>query len=141
MHEYLFALLGGAMIGVATVMLMATHGRTLGVSGILKQLLPPFSAIENWRISFVLGVLAAPFAASLFLGYRPVVEVTENILFLVAGGLLVGVGTVMGNGCTSGHGVCGLSRLSTRSIVATVVFMFSAIITVLVVRTATGVWQ
>ena len=139
MQEYLFALLGGALIGVATVMLMATHGRTLGVRGIVSRLLPPFSTIEHWRISFVLGVLAAPVAVSLFLGYRPVVEITGNVLFLIAGGLLVGAGTVMGNGCTSGHGVCGLSRLSTRSMIATAVFMLTAIVTVWVIRTVAGV--
>lgn len=138
MYDYILALLGGAMIGLAAVMLMATHGKILGVSGIVSQLLPPFSTNENWRISFVLGVLAAPVAASLILGYRPAVEITSNLLLLIVGGLLVGIGTVMGSGCTSGHGVCGLSRLSTRSVVATAVFMLTAVATVFVVRTVTG---
>lgn len=138
MYDYILALLGGAMIGMAAVMLMATHGKILGVSGIVSQLLPPFSTNENWRISFVLGVLAAPVAASLILGYRPAVEITSNLLLLIVGGLLVGIGTVMGSGCTSGHGVCGLSRLSTRSVVATAVFMLTAVATVFVVRTVTG---
>lgn len=138
MYDYILALLGGAMIGMAAVMLMATHGKILGVSGIVSQLLPPFSTNENWRISFVLGVLAAPAAASLILGYRPAVEITSNLLLLIVGGLLVGIGTVMGSGCTSGHGVCGLSRLSTRSVVATAVFMLTAVATVFVVRTVTG---
>ena len=80
MYDYILALLGGAMIGLAAVMLMATHGKILGVSGIVSQLLPPFSTNENWRISFVLGVLAAPVAASLILGYRPAVEITSNLL-------------------------------------------------------------
>ena len=138
MYDYILALLGGAMIGMAAVMMMATHGKILGVSGIVSQLLPPFSTNENWRISFVLGVLAAPVAASLILGYRPAVEITSNLLLLIVGGLLVGIGTVMGSGCTSGHGVCGLSRLSTRSVVATAVFMLTAVATVFVVRTVTG---
>ena len=138
MYDYILALLGGAMIGMAAVMLMATHGKILGVSGIVSQLLPPFSTNENWRISFVLGVLAAPVAASLILGYRPAVEITSNLLLLIVSGLLVGIGTVMGSGCTSGHGVCGLSRLSTRSVVATAVFMLTAVATVFVVRTVTG---
>lgn len=138
MYDYILALLGGAMIGLAAVMLMATHGKILGVSGIVSQLLPPFSTNENWRISFVLGVLAAPVAASLILGYRPAVEITSNLLLLIVSGLLVGIGTVMGSGCTSGHGVCGLSRLSTRSVVATAVFMLTAVATVFVVRTVTG---
>jgi uncharacterized membrane protein YedE/YeeE len=138
MHEYILALTGGAMIGLAAVLLMATQGSILGVSGILSQLLPPKSSAADWRISFVLGVLVAPILTMLITGYTPAVDITSNLPLLIIGGVLVGVGTVLGNGCTSGHGVCGLSRLSTRSLVATVIFMITAIITVWVMRSATG---
>ena len=138
MHEYILALTGGAMIGLAAVLLMATQGSILGVSGILSQLLPPKSSAADWRISFVLGVLVAPILTMLITGYTPTVDITSNLPLLIIGGVLVGVGTVLGNGCTSGHGVCGLSRLSTRSLVATVIFMITAIITVWVMRSATG---
>ena len=138
MHEYFLALLGGAMIGLAAVMLMATQGSILGVSGILNNLLPPKSSTADWRISFVLGVLVAPILTMIFTGNAPKVDITSNLPLLIIGGVLVGFGTVLGNGCTSGHGVCGLSRLSTRSLVATVIFMITAIITVWVMRSATG---
>ena len=134
MHEYLLALAGGAMIGLAAVALMATQGSILGVSGILNQLLPPKSSATDWRISFVLGVLLAPILTMLITGYAPNVDITRNLPLLIIGGLLVGVGTVLGNGCTSGHGVCGLSRLSTRSLVATAIFMITAIATVWMMR-------
>ena len=138
MHEYFLALLGGAMIGLAAVILMATQGSILGVSGILNHLLPPKSSTADWRISFVLGVLVAPILTMLITGYTPTVDITSNLPLLIIGGVLVGVGTVLGNGCTSGHGVCGLSRLSTRSLVATAIFMITAIATVWVMRSATG---
>ncbi|MFT6304350.1 MAG: putative membrane protein YedE/YeeE [Granulosicoccus sp.] len=137
MHEYTLALLGGAMIGLAALMLMATQGEILGVSGILSRLLPPKSDNADWRISFVLGVLTAPVLTVLVTGYTPTVQITTNLPLLIGGGLLVGVGTVLGNGCTSGHGVCGLSRLSTRSLIATVIFMLTAIITVWLMNSAT----
>jgi len=138
MHEYILALLGGVMIGLAALILMATQGSILGVSGILNRLLPPKTAGSDWRISFVLGVLAAPLVTLLVTGYRPPVQITNNLLLLIFGGLLVGVGTVLGNGCTSGHGVCGLSRLSTRSFVATVIFMITAMVTVWFIRSFVG---
>ncbi|MFT4726441.1 MAG: putative membrane protein YedE/YeeE [Granulosicoccus sp.] len=137
-HEYIPALLGGTMIGLAAVMLMATQGSILGVSGILSQLLPPKSKDADWRISFVFGVLVGPVLTMLVTSYRPTVDITNNLPLLIIGGLLVGVGTVLGNGCTSGHGVCGLSRLSTRSLIATTVFMITAIITVWVKHSVTG---
>ena len=130
--------MGGAMIGLAAVMLMATQGSILGVSGILSQLLPPKSSAADWRISFVLGVLVAPILTMLITGYTPTVDITSNLPLLIIGGALVGVGTVLGNGCTSGHGVCGLSRLSTRSLVATAIFMITAIATVWAMRSVTG---
>jgi len=139
MHDYILALLGGAMIGMAAVILMAAQGSILGISGILNQLLPPNTLKADWRISFVLGVLAAPLIAVFVLGYQPTIDITNNLLLLVVGGLLVGIGTLVGNGCTSGHGVCGLSRFAKRSIIATAIFMITAIATVWVMRNIVGV--
>lgn len=139
MHEYILALIGGAMIGLAAVVLMASQGSIMGISGILSQLLPPKSSDTDWRVIFVLGVMAAPLMMLLVTGYKPTVDITSSLPLLIGGGLLVGAGTVLGNGCTSGHGVCGLSRFSIRSLVATVVFMLVAVITVLVTRTVGGV--
>jgi len=138
MHDFILALAGGAMIGLSAVLLMATHGKIMGVSGILSQSLSSFSSGNHWRISFLLGVVAAPVLSMLIIGYKPVVEITGSVVLLIAGGILAGVGTVLGNGCTSGHGVCGVSRFSTRSIFATAVFMVTAIITVWVMNAVTG---
>jgi len=134
MHDYVLALIGGAMIGCAAMLLMAAHGQIMGVSGIVKNLLPPISADWQWRALFTAGILLAPAITLLINGEFPEVTIVKNPLVLLIAGLLVGAGTVMGNGCTSGHGVCGLSRFSIRSIVATVVFLLSAIVTVYVVR-------
>jgi len=134
MHDFLLALIGGGMIGGAAVMLMATHGRILGVSGIVSRLLPPASADWQWRILFLVGTAIAPVVALMISGSLPMVTITDNPAVLLIAGLLVGFGTVIGNGCTSGHGVCGMSRLSVRSIVATAVFMVAALVTVFVVR-------
>ena len=118
------------MIGAAAVLLMATHGSIMGISGIASKLLPPVADDWQWRIIFLAGVLAAPIVSLAINGTQPAVEITGNVLLLAVGGLLVGFGTVTGNGCTSGHGVCGLSRFSVRSLVATGVFMLSAFLTV-----------
>lgn len=138
MHDFILALIGGAMIGLAAVILMAANGKILGVSGIVSNLLPAISKGESWQLSFVLGVFAAPVTLIFLTDYRPPVEITGNLALLIVGGLLVGVGTVMGNGCTSGHGVCGLPRLSLRSIIATGIFMITAILTVLIMNTVSG---
>ena len=132
------ALMGGAMIGLAAVLLMATNGSIMGISGIASRLMPPLSSDWQWRLVFLGGVLAAPLIMTLITGERPAVEITSNVALLIIGGLLVGFGTVLGNGCTSGHGVCGLSRLSTRSIIATGVFMFFAFVTVFISRHILG---
>jgi len=134
MHEYTLALIGGLMIGFAAVLLMASQGQIMGVSGIVKRLLPPVAADWQWRALFVLGVVLSPIVARVITGDMPSITMTDNPAVLLIAGLIVGVGTVMGNGCTSGHGVCGLPRLSVRSITATAVFMLSAIVTVYVVR-------
>ena len=134
MHEYALALIGGLMIGFAAVLLMAANGQILGVSGIVNRLLPPVAPDWHWRALFVLGVVLSPLVALAVTGALPTATITNNPIVLLIAGLLVGVGTVAGSGCTSGHGVCGLPRLSERSVVATAVFMFSAAITVFVVR-------
>lgn len=138
MNELVLATIGGAMIGLAAVLLMATEGKIMGVSGIASNLLPPISTDWQWRLSFLGGVLAAPIGFRLFAGAAPMVQITNSSSLLIIGGLLVGVGTVAGNGCTSGHGVCGLSRFSVRSLVATAVFMVTAIVVVLFNRLSAG---
>jgi uncharacterized protein len=129
------SLLGGAMIGVAAVMLMATHGRIAGISGIAVRMFPPYLDKDALgRILFVLGLVAAPvFYATLTGGWAPM-TLSANSGALIVAGLLAGFGSVWGNGCTSGHGICGLSRLSVRSLVAVVIFMTTAIITVFITR-------
>ena len=138
MHEYLQALIGGLMIGLAAVTVMASHGKIMGVSGIVSGLLPQSAVDWPWRVSFIAGVLAAPILVALFAGRQPSVELTDNLPMLISGGLLVGLGTVIGNGCTSGHGVCGLGRLSKRSLVATATFMGAAIVTLFISRHVFG---
>ncbi len=129
------ALAGGALIGAAAVALMATTGRIAGVSGIAVRLLPPYAeAGLAERLGFVLGIVVAPLLVALATGHLPVPRIEATAPTLAIAGLLVGFGAVWGNGCTSGHGVCGLSRLSVRSLVATAVFMATAIATVFLTR-------
>ncbi|MEG0920368.1 MAG: YeeE/YedE family protein [Comamonas sp.] len=128
------ALIGGALIGLAAVLLALFNGRIAGISGIVGTLLPPYqSGRRTWQIAFVLGMLAAPLLYSLF---APVSAAPSPASWpvLIAAGLLVGFGTRLGSGCTSGHGVCGLSRLSLRSLVATLCFMATGFATVFMVR-------
>lgn len=135
----LASLVGGAMIGLSAVLLMMTEGRIAGISGIASRLLPPYGdGGFVSRFAFVIGLVAAPFAVMLTTGHGVQQTVSSNLIVMIAAGLLVGFGTVWGNGCTSGHGVCGLSRLSVRSLVATLVFMTTAFVTVLVVRHVIG---
>lgn len=133
------SLLGGMMIGLSAVLLMLWEGRIAGISGIAGRLLPPYrdSAFLS-RFGFVIGLVAAPPAISLVTGQAVLQTVSSNIPLMLAAGLLVGFGSVWGSGCTSGHGVCGLSRLSKRSFVATAVFMASAFATVFLVRHVIG---
>jgi uncharacterized membrane protein YedE/YeeE len=129
------SLAGGALIGLAAVMLMALTGRIAGVSGIAVRLFPPHEDHEfAGRVAFVAGLIAAPVVVLVASGRLPVQTIQANAAVLVLAGLLVGFGSVWGNGCTSGHGVCGLSRLSLRSLVATLTFMAAGIATVFVVR-------
>lgn len=127
------AAVGGLLIGVATAMLLALNGRVAGVSGILGGVLRPQRGDTAWRVAFVAGLLAAPIAYALSVG-PPVLSIDASYPVLIAAGLLVGIGTRYGSGCTSGHGICGLSRLSPRSLVATLCFMAAGMATVFVVR-------
>lgn len=128
------SLIGGVMIGLAAVMLMLFSGRIAGISGIIRGLFSIRFSEVWWRLAFLAGLILSPFLLRKATGVLPEFAVTGNVELLVAGGLLVGFGTSLGSGCTSGHGVCGIARISTRSLVATAVFMVSAIITVFVMR-------
>ena len=127
-------------MGLAAVLLMITTGRIAGISGIVSRILPPAGKSTGAKVSiaFILGILVVAPIYRLFSGTSPEIVVTDHPLILVVAGLLVGFGSVLGNGCTSGHGVCGISRLSVRSIVATIVFMLAAIVTVFVSRMLSG---
>jgi uncharacterized membrane protein YedE/YeeE len=127
------ALIGGAIIGAAAALFAVLNGRIAGVSGILGGLMRPQAGDISWRIAFVAGLVAAPLAWGL-LAVLPEIRVDASYAALVAAGLLVGVGTRYGGGCTSGHGVCGVSRLSPRSIAATLAFMAAGFATVYVAR-------
>lgn len=130
----LAALAGGLLIGLAAALLLHINGRIAGISGILGGLLQRPSAGDlAWRIAFALGLIVAPLAWRLF-APLPAIEIASGVPLLVVAGLLVGFGSRLGSGCTSGHGVCGLSRLSPRSIVATLTFMGLGFATVFVVR-------
>jgi uncharacterized membrane protein YedE/YeeE len=131
----LASLAGGAMIGVAALLLMLTHGRVMGVSGILGGLMLPAGKSDiAWRLLFVIGVLAGPFALMALTGDSVDRAPVASGLTLPIAGFLVGLGTAIGAGCTSGHGICGLARLSVRSAVAVGMFMATAVITVYIVR-------
>lgn len=130
---------GGALIGLAAVLLMATVGRIMGVSGILAGVVQPTNISDwSWRAAVVLGMICGPFLLVLVTGQMPVIEVPASTAMLLVGGFLVGIGVTFGGGCTSGHGVCGNARLSARSIVATATFMLATGITVFVIRHVIG---
>ena len=135
MHPYVLAAIGGALIGLSAVMLMAFSGRLAGISGIVGGLMPPKPADDwTWRVAFVVGLILAPLVLAGFTGDTRIGAPTVGPLLLIVAGLLVGGGTMLGSGCTSGHGVCGVSRLSPRSIAATITFIAAGMITVFVVR-------
>jgi uncharacterized membrane protein YedE/YeeE len=133
------SLLGGMMIGLSAVLLMLWEGRIAGISGIASRLLPPYrDGAFSSRAGFVTGLVAAPFLVMAATGAPVIQTVSSDSLLMAAAGVLVGFGSVWGNGCTSGHGVCGLSRLSARSAVATGTFMATAFATVFLVRHVLG---
>ena len=132
------AIIGGAMIGVASSMLLLLSGRLAGISGILAGLLPPRRGDIDWRILFIGGLLVGTFVYQLFAGEGYEVSFSLGWPAIVLGGLLTGIGTRVGGGCTSGHGVCGIGRLSPRSTVATVTFIVVGGLTVFVARHVVG---
>ena len=136
----ILSLLGGGLIGASTVLLMATNGRIAGISGIISRILPPSAAAPGLLqgLFFVIGLLVSAPIWIMVNGQSLVQTVSDNLPLLGVAGSLVGFGSVLGNGCTSGHGVCGISRLSGRSIVATVTFMSTASISVLLLRHVIG---
>ena len=127
------ALAGGMLIGLAAVMFALLNGRVAGISGVLGGLLKPARGDIAWRAAFIFGIVVAPLVYGLFTAL-PAIQIDAGYGLLVVAGLLVGVGTRYGSGCTSGHGVCGLSRLSLRSLVATITFMGAGFITVFVLH-------
>ena len=132
------SLAGGALIGTATAMFVLLNGRIAGISGVLGGLLKPSRGDIGWRVAFVLGLLIAPLLY-LLIADMPRPQIDADYVSLVVAGLLVGVGTRYGSGCTSGHGVCGLSRLSPRSLAATAAFMGAGFATVYVSRHLFGI--
>ena len=127
------ALAGGALIGLAAAMFVLLNGRVAGISGVIGGLLTPTGGDVAWRVAFVLGLLSAPLIYGL-VAAAPTLQIDAGVGAIAVAGLLVGVGTRYGSGCTSGHGVCGLSRLSPRSLVATGAFMGAGFLTVFVIR-------
>jgi len=130
---------GGALIGASAVLLMLTLGRIMGATGILSGALFPASRADfGWRVALILGMVTGPVLIRMATGSMPVIEVPSSPAILAIGGLLVGFGVFVGGGCTSGHGVCGMARLSPRSITATLTFMATTITTVFVIRHVIG---
>lgn len=127
------ALAGGLLIGLAASAFVLLNGRIAGISGILGGLLRPARGDISWRVAFLAGLIGAPLFYGLFQSL-PAARIDAGAGTLIAAGLLVGLGTRYGSGCTSGHGVCGLSRLSPRSLIATTAFMLAGFVTVFVVR-------
>jgi uncharacterized protein len=138
MNEWMMSLFGGVCIGFAASMMLLLNGRVTGISGILNGVLTPQKGDTFWRVLFVLGLYSGGLALS-FLRPESFLDTTQTSWTrLIIAGLLVGFGTIMGSGCTSGHGVCGMSRLSIRSIVATVAFMMAGILSVLLFQHILG---
>jgi uncharacterized membrane protein YedE/YeeE len=130
------SLVGGLMLGVATVILLLGIGRIAGISGIFSSLLKP-KRVEMWQVLFIAGLIISPL---LYSAFRPLpdIEISTSLPLLISAGFLVGFGTRLGSGCTSGHGICGNARMSPRSMAATVTFMFFGIVTVYIGRHVLG---
>ena len=131
------SLAGGILIGLATALLLLANGRVAGISGILGGLLRPARGDVAWRVAFIAGLFLAPIVW-LTMRAMPPAQIDHSPALLAAGGLLVGIGTRFGSGCTSGHGVCGIARLSPRSLLATACFVGAGFVTVFVVRHVLG---
>lgn len=132
------ALAGGVLVGLAAASFLLLNGRIAGISGILGGLLAPSAGDISWRIAFLAGLLGAP-TLWMLVAKLPPIEIEAGYPALIIAGLLVGIGTRYGSGCTSGHGVCGLSRFSPRSLAATLSFMFAGFVTVFIIRHVLGV--
>lgn len=134
------SLFGGSLIGLSAVLLMLTLGRIMGATGILAGVIMPIAPGERkWRAVLLLGMVSAPIIYLLISGSWPTISVPISMPMIIAGGFLVGIGVTFGSGCTSGHGVCGLARLSRRSIVAVLTFMVTTFATVYIVRHLLGI--
>lgn len=123
------AAIGGVLIGVAAAILLIFNGRIAGISGILGGILKPAKGDTAWKVAFILGIIISPLLF-MWVAYTPEVNIAASTPVLIIAGLLVGFGTRLGSGCTSGHGICGMARFSRRSIVAVLIFMVVAFVTV-----------
>ena len=132
------ALAGGAVIGLAAALLVLFNGRIAGISGIIGGLIRPKTGDISWRLAFMLGLIAAPIVWQFFTPL-PNIQIDTSYTLLAIAGLITGIGTRYGAGCTSGHGICGISRVSPRSIVATLAFMSTGFVTVYIMRHVLGV--
>lgn len=136
MHDFAIAFIGGALLGGAAVGYLYVQGRIAGISGLIAQVLNPKTLFKTPAIWFILGLMVTPLIYSLFV--QPDIRISASPIMMVIAGLLVGFGTRLGSGCTSGHGICGISRLSKRSIMATMTFMVAGFVTVYIVRHLLG---
>ena len=132
------AAVGGALIGLSAALLMMLNGRIAGITGVFAGLIDPTGGDRTWRATFIAGLVAAPLSAVLFGLALPLPQMPASLTVIAVAGLLVGFGTRLANGCTSGHGVCGIARLSPRSIAATAIFMAAAVIVVALTRHVFG---
>ena len=132
------ALFGGALIGLSAALLYLFKGRIAGVSGIFGGILIPTKADLSWRVVFIAGIIIGGFIWHLITGEGKNITAAVEPLWIVIGGIIVGVGTTLGSGCTSGHGICGISRFSLRSILATLTFMATGFISVFIIRHLLG---
>ena len=128
------SLIGGVLIGFAALFLMTMNGRVMGISGILGSLTNSSTKDRSWRIAFIIGTIIGPFLVMMATGTPIEIRPVSSGVVLMTAGLIVGLGTSIGSGCTSGHGICGLARFSTRSLAAVCIFMATAIATVAVIR-------
>ena len=136
MHDFLIAFIGGLMLGLSVVGYLYVNGRIAGISGLIGQVLNSKTMFKTPAIWFLSGLILTPFLYGLFV--QPEIELNASTLRMIVAGLLVGFGTRLGSGCTSGHGICGISRMSKRSIVATMTFMFAGFVAVYIIRHLTG---
>jgi len=136
MHDFLFAFLGGTLLGLSVVGYLYVNGRIAGVSGLIAQVLNLQTIFKTPALWFLVGLFVVPFFYGLV--QPPNIELNASPLMMIVAGLLVGFGTRMGSGCTSGHGICGISRLSKRSMIATMTFMFAGFVTVYLIRHIIG---